>query len=128
MKTRQKIQRLANEDIDSRSGIYLRVNPELKAPDYEGHLLEFDRIMVSRYRSGSHMLSIEAGRLCCRKIPREQRLCSCKTEVQSLHHVLFKCPLLHILQTEFNFTNIEEAFQRYDVHKFFTKMEKILKL
>ena len=126
--TRSKIRRLSDDDPDSRSGVYLRVNPELTTPTYDSSLLEFDRISVSRYRSGSHMLKVEAGRLCCPKILRENRICSCQTGVQSLHHVLFSCPLLHGLHNEFNFTTIEDAFQRNDIHNFFNKMEKVLKL
>ena len=125
-KARSKIQRMARNDPDSRCGVYLRVNPDLKAPVFDRNLLEFDRILISRYRTGSHMLKIEAGRLSCPKVLRENRLCSCHTEVQSLQHVLFHCPLLQNLHRDFNFTTIEDSFNRTNIHEFFSKMEKIL--
>ena len=104
--------------------MYLRVNPELKPP--ERNLLEFDRIIISRYITGSHMFNIEAGRLSCPKVLWENGLCKCQLEVQSLHHVLFSCPLWHTLHNEFSFTNIEDSFKRENIHVFFAKMEKLL--
>ena len=59
-------------------------------------------------------------------IPRDERLCSCNTCVQSLHHVLFDCLLIEDLHEEYQFTSIEEAMNRGDLTQFLLKMERKL--
>ena len=125
---RAKIRRQALNDDDSRSGVYLKVNPQLLPPIYEMYMLETERVIISRYRCGSHNLKIEIGRLCNPKIPREERMCVCKTGIQSLQHCLFHCPLLLDLHNDYNFTTIEDAFKRNHIANFFIKMEKILNI
>ena len=53
---------------------------ELKNVDYQV-LYEPDRITISRYRTGSHNLFIETGRMHKPVVPRDERLCSCSTEI-----------------------------------------------
>ena len=77
----------------------------------------------SRYRSGSHSLRIETGRMSNPPIPREERLCRCNTGIQSLNHVLFDCPLVADLHNEYRFVSIDEAFTREDITQFLMKME-----
>ena len=36
-----------NEDIDSRLGVYLQVNPGLTTPSQRADALEFERVLVS---------------------------------------------------------------------------------
>ena len=48
-------------------------------------------LQITRYRAGSHNLLIEKGRHS--RTPRENRVCVCDTGIQSLHHVIFSCPL-----------------------------------
>ena len=110
------------DDASSRCGMYLQVNPELQPPE-QRKMLEMERILLSRYRSGSHSLRIETGRMSNPPIPREERLCRCNTGIQSLNHVLFDCPLVADLHNEYRFVSIDEAFTREDITQFLMKME-----
>ena len=78
-KTAEKIKADATKDGDSRLGTYLRINPNLTKPDYK-NVLEFQRVSITRYRTGSHNLKIETGRRHPR-IEREERVCKCNNEV-----------------------------------------------
>ena len=81
---------LYQEDTESKLGVYKSINPNLKC--YISNTLpEFERVQITRYRTGSHNLLIEKGRYL--KIPRENRVCVCDTGIQSLNHVIFSCPL-----------------------------------
>ena len=51
--TREKIEKAAREDLDSKLGAYLIINPELKPPEYEKKF-EFQRVLSTIYRTGSH--------------------------------------------------------------------------
>ena len=125
---RAKITTKANDDPDSRLGVYLLVNPNLVAPTQRDGILEFERVLLTRYRSGSHNLRIETGRLCCPKIPREDRTCVCETAVQSLRHCLFECPLLQELLQEVEYTTMEEAFNSPTIVNLLMNIEKVLKI
>ena len=71
----------AVNDPDSKLGTYLRVNPDLKPyVPIPPNLLEDERKLVTRFRTGSHSLSIELGRFS--RTPRPNRLCSCLTSIQ----------------------------------------------
>ena len=122
-----KIRSKAEEDPDSRLGVYFGLNPELKSPLFSP-MLEGERIMITRYRCGSHNLKIETGRMCCPKIPREERLCKCNTAVQSLSHCLSQCPHLENLYSEYQYTSLVEAMEADNIAIFLSKMEKILKI
>ena len=69
-----------DNDRDSKLGTYLRVNPNLESyvPNPQT-IMESERELVTRFRTGSHSLAIETGRYS--NIPRENRLCSCGLEV-----------------------------------------------
>ena len=69
---------------------------------------------------------IEKGRLYHPPIPREERLCACQQDIQSLRHILFNCPLLTDLYQLFNFTSVNEAMNRPDIFDFLIKMERNL--
>ena len=122
----ESIRRKAGHDELSRCGVYLLVNPDLSPPKQRNNILELERILTTRYRCGSHSLRIETGRLCNPFIPRDERHCSCNTGIQSLHHILFDCPLIADLHEEYNFTSIEEALKREDIAQFLLKMERKL--
>ena len=122
----ESIRQKAGNDEQSRCGVYLLVNPGLTPPKQRNNILEWERILITRYRCGSHNLRIETGRLCNPSIPRIERYCSCSTDVQSLHHVLFDCPLIVDLHHEYAFTSIEEALNRDDVSRLLLKMERQL--
>ena len=122
-----KIRRSAAADGESKLGVYLTVNPEMSAPSHEVvDTLEIERIMVTRYRCGSHYLRVETGRWCYPKTPRNERLCECYTGVQTLHHCLFECPLFEELYSEFSFTSVEEAMATTSIAKFIMRMEQKL--
>ena len=107
-----KIRQKAAEDKISRLGVYFQVNPQLEPPSHNyDYNQEFERVLVTKYRSGSHNLKIESGRMCNPIIPREERLCSCNTGIQSLYHCLFDCPLLAEVRGDYNYESIEEAFK-----------------
>ena len=52
---------------------------------------EHSRMHFSRLRLIAHHLKIETGRWS--RIPREERLCTCLTDIQTEEHVICYCPL-----------------------------------
>ena len=124
----QKLLSKANVDKDSKLGAYVEVNPRCITPNLE-NMFELDRITITRYRSGSHNLMIEKGRFIGMfKAPRNERLCSCNLEVQTLRHCLLVCPLLHDLREMYDITSVEQAMSNPDIADFLYKMETTLKL
>ena len=122
-----KIRQKAEEDENSRFGAYLLVNPQLEHPAHNyKYNPEFERVLITRYRSGSHNLKIESGRLCNPTIPRDERLCMCNGDVQTLHHCLFDCPLLAEVRAEFDYESIEDALNSPDAAKILIKLEKVV--
>ena len=61
IKTEEKIREAVDREEDSKLGTYFMINPNLKKPTYNDKL-EFQRICITRYRTGSHNLLIEKGR------------------------------------------------------------------
>ena len=62
-----------NTDPDSKLGTYYRINPNLNSYILRPQLiLEAERILITRFRTGSHSLAIELGRYT--NTPREHRL------------------------------------------------------
>ena len=122
-----KIRQKAAEDENLRLGVYIQVNPELEPPAHNyKYNPEFERVLITRYRSGSHNLKIESGRLCNPIIPRAERLCSCNTGIQSLHHCLFDCPLLAEARADYHYESIEEAFKLPEIANLLMEVEKII--
>ena len=111
-------------DIDSRLGTYIRVNPTLSTPNYIT-MFETDRLMVTRFRTGSHSLLVEKGRYT--KTPREDRICSCGTGVQTLLHCFSTCPTTAPLLTK-RYASLEEVFDDDDVCLLLHKVCKVLKV
>ena len=89
----QKIQEKYESDADSLLGTYKRINPAIQPPTFYKNIqcYECDRIIITKYRAGSHKLKVQTGRLAGTN--RGDRLCDCLTDVQTLAHVLFNCPL-----------------------------------
>ena len=99
----------AHNDDDSRLGPYFEVNPSLSKPSYHSHLLlETDRLLLSRFRYGSHSLFIEFGRF--HNIPRNERRCSCNMGVQSVLHCCRDCTLTQPLLVR-NYNDLYRVFQ-----------------
>ena len=113
-------------DMDSRLGTYFRLNPDLKPyvpqPQF---MLESERKLVTRFRTGSHSLNIETGRYS--NIPRENRLCSCGEDVQTIWHIINGCPLTADIANS-NFENLQHLFQDEDIHKLLLVATKRLKI
>ena len=81
-------------DIDGCLGTYLRINPNLISPPmYEdlNVINEYDRKIITEYRTGSHSLKIQTGRM--ERADRIHRMCICESNIQTINHVLFHCPL-----------------------------------
>ena len=93
-------------DADSILGTYFRLNPILISPRLyqEFQCNEFDRKLITRFRTGSNDLQIKKGRIS--GASRDGRLCICELDIQSLHHVLFNCPLTENIRV---FHNIDES-------------------
>ena len=86
----QKINAESAIDNDSRLRSFLQVNPNLTKSNYR-NTMEFQRVSITRYRTGSHNLRIELGRRSPR-IYREDRVCKCTSGVQTLRHCLTTLP------------------------------------
>ena len=115
-----KIRNAAAVDGDSRLGAYLRVNPLLSNPTIDGKL-EFQRVCITRYRTGSHNLRVEDRRLPNSK--REDRVCVCNTGIQTLQHVLLHCPLLANIRDKYGVVDVENGVK---CDAFLLEMECIL--
>ena len=110
----------ASTDIDSKLGTYLMINPALSKPSFKDKM-EFQRVCISRYRTGSHNLKIETGRTT--RVPREQRLCVCNMGVQTIGHVILHCPLLDEIRAKYNVVGVEDGVMK---ENFLIEMERTL--
>ena len=91
---RERIKSAAVRDVEGLLGTYNSINSTLQSPEfYSVYIInESDRLILTKYRTGSHALNIQKGRY--NRIPREDRLCKCKEEVQDLTHIIFRCQLI----------------------------------
>ena len=126
---RSKIHQKFNADPDSALGTYCRVNPDLKTPTFNKNVAchELDRKIITRYRTGCHMLKIQAGRLS--GMGREERLCSCQQGIQTLAHVLFDCPItenIRVVQGLHEAT-LEQFFNGEDMTRTATVLKAVAK-
>ena len=71
---------------------YILLNKDLQPPHYYKLrcLSEHDRIIMTKYRSGSHNLAIQTGRQS--GVERNERLCRCG-QIQTLPHIILHCDL-----------------------------------
>ena len=100
----RKIQEAARNDPDSKLGSYFLVNPQFVTPSLTNKL-EFQRICITRYRTGSHNLRVERDR----RLPysnREDRICSCNMGIQTVQHVLLYCPLLNCIREKYGIVDV----------------------
>ena len=124
-----KIQQKFNDDPDSALGTYYRVNPDLQTPVFNNSIAchELDRKTITRYRTGCHMLKIQAGRLS--GVGRDARICSCQQDIQTLAHVLFDCPVtanIRVVQG-LHETNLQQFFQGDDLTRTATILKAVAK-
>ena len=122
----EKVRTKHRNDIDSKLGTYLRINPNLQCHVPKPQTtMEFERELVTRFRTGSHSLAIETGRYS--SIPRENRLCSCGGNVQTVWHVFSECPITRtIVPAEYG--DLKEAFEDENLPSTLLKMAKKLKI
>ena len=112
--------RTASSDVDSRLGTYLTINPSLSKPEFK-EKMEFQRVCISQYRTGSHNLQIETGRMT--RTNQDERLCVCNTGIQTISHVLLHCPMLVTIREKYNVVNVEDGIMQ---ENFLIEMERIL--
>lgn len=120
-----RIEKCATDDGESKLGVYKQLNPDLKPFTTDQPVPEFERINITRYRTGSHNLQIEKGRH--NRTAREHRLCICQTGIQSLNHVIFSCPLTTRLPDT---TNLHQFFTKspHDINTHIQAFTKTLKI
>ena len=106
-------------DEDSKLGTYFRINPSLEKPTFVDKM-EFQRTCITRYRTGSHNLAIERGRMT--GAVRDDRLCSCNLDTQTIKHVLLHCPLLNDIRDKYGIVNVEDGVMN---DGFLTEMESV---
>ena len=89
----EKVRQKGSADPDSYFGPYLKINQNLNCPEFYQRLLclETDRIIITRYRTGSHDLKIQARRFT--NTSRGMRFCGCGNNIQTLEHVLTNCAI-----------------------------------
>ena len=107
-----RIQDAANNDPDGIQGTYNRINPTLQSPCfYSSYMInESDRIILTKYRTGSHSLKIQKGRY--NRVDRNNRLCKCKAGIQDLTHVLLYCNITRRFRDDsFKFNDLQEFFE-----------------
>ena len=115
----------AASDVDSKLATYLRVNPSLKKFTPSPTLTENERILLTRFRTGSHSLAIETGRFS--NTPRDNRLCSCGLNVQTVWHIFVECPLTRDIVRK-RYVSLQEIFDDPSVHTMITSIARPLKL
>ena len=89
----------------------------------------FSKIYITIFRLSNHKLLIETGRMVKpTPIPREERICLCNTDIQTLEHCLLTCPLLAHIRPSDNFSTVSDALENVKINFFLVDMEHILKL
>lgn len=125
----KSIQKANNTDDHCKLATYLKVNPDLSPPIHDPNTFEIERISLTRYRTGSHNLRIETGRMIKpTPLPREERICACNTDIQTLEHCLLNCPLLSHVRPNEKFSTVNEALLNPNISFFLVDMENVLKL
>ena len=94
------------KDEDSKLGAYYRVNSLLlKYVPNPPPIMEIERELITRYRTGSHSLAIELGHYS--NTIRGNRTCICGNFVQSLSHVFNECILTRKIVQQ-NYANLSD--------------------
>ena len=109
---------MKTQDLD-----YYLVNPDLIKPNFK-YELENQRILKTRYRTGSHNLMIEKGGVQY-SLERNERICKCQTEVQTLKHVILSCQLLTDTRRKYSINDLNSGINCID---FILETEKILNI
>ena len=112
---KRKMHLAYDNDVDSKLGTYYRVNPMLQSyvPTPQS-IIEIERELITRFRTGSHSLAIELGRYS--NIPRINRLCACGNSVQTVWHIFSECQLTREIVNQ-NYENLNEIFADANIHQ-----------
>ena len=123
-KWKRKINAAYITDLDSKLGTYFRINPSLtRFVDHTG--TENERILITRFRTGSHSLNIELGRFS--NVPRGNRLCICQGNVQTIQHIFTECILTnHLIGREYQ--SLAEIFEDPELPRLILSIVKVLKI
>ena len=114
-------------DMDSRLGAYAQVNLTSSTPKYLSELMfETDRLLLTRFRCGSHSLAVEKGRYS--NVPREDRLCSCGRGIQTILHCFTECPCTRHLFRGKEYASLSDVFRDEDICILLHKVCKVLKV
>ena len=91
---------------------YILINPLLEPPDFYNKytLCESERKLLTKYRTGSHMLKINTGYF--QRTPIESRICLCN-EIQTLEHVILHCPMTESLRHGNFPSSLNEFFKQH---------------
>ena len=101
----------ARDDNGGIQGTYLSISNNLESPKfYHSYIIsERDRIILTKYRTGSHSLNVQSGR--SNRTQRNGRMCKCNVGIQDMNHVLFQCELTQIARNHnFHYNNLCEFF------------------
>ena len=129
----ERIRNEALRDPKGVRGVYLTINPALQTHEMYGKYItsENRRLILTKYRTGSHYLNIQKGRYLM--VDRNQRTCVCASGIQDLQHVVFECPLTQPLRNATlnfqNFQNLNKFLNDVqDAPTYLRTMEVTLKL
>ena len=102
-----KIKLKHESDSNSILGTYFKINPLLNSPQMYQSMscMESERSIITKYRTGSHQLRIQSGRL--HHEQQSDRLCKCETEVQTIEHMVFRCPRTENSRRIHNYTHLD---------------------
>ena len=110
---KRKMQIEFEKDEDSKLGACYQVSPLLlKYVPNPQPIMEIERELITRYRTGSHSLAIELGRS---NTIRENRTCICGNFVQSLSHAFNECTLTREIVQQ-NYANLSDIFADEEIH------------
>ena len=123
---KNKFAAAVNTDPDSKLSPYYRINPNLNSYVLKPQLiLEAERIVVTRFRTGSHSLGIEIGRY--GNTPRDHRLCKCKLAVQTVWHIFSDCPIT-MPHVNTKYPDIQAVFNDEHIYQKLLLITKKLKI
>ena len=87
--------------------------------------MECERVLITRFRTGSHSLAIELGRIS--GVTRLNRLCTCRLGVQTVWHVFSDCPITRHIHGG-QFTNLQDVFNAPNLVQLILQISAVLKI
>ena len=116
----------SDKNENSKLGTYYRINPSFEkfVPNPQT-IMELERELVTRFRTGSHSLAIELARYS--NVLSENRLCVCEQAVQTIWHIFMECPLTNCI-VQRNYRSLRNIFDDENVHKLLLTITRRLKI